>query len=95
MPRAKEEQAGIIADALWRAFRPQAIELLDAALASQPAMDGPDGSGELTPEEHARVDAAVSRFRQRRRTPAPLGRPKRKAAPGGRSARLTPKGGEP
>lgn len=98
MPRADEGQAGMVADALWLALRPYAIELLGMALAWQAGADGPDGDAELTADEQARVDAAVSRFRQRSRKPARQGRgagPAREAKQGSRGARLTPKGGEP
>jgi len=65
MPRADEGRAGTVADALWRALRPHAIELLGVALACQAGADRPDGDAELTADEHARVDAAVAKFRQR------------------------------
>lgn len=95
MPRADEGQAGMVADALWRALRPHAIELLGVALACQAGGDGPDGDTELTADEQARVDAAVSRFRQRRKQPARQGRsagPAREARQGSRGARPTRQG---
>lgn len=101
MPRGDEKQAGMVADALWRALRPLAIDLIGVALAcpaGAASAAGPAGDEELTTDEQARVDAALSRFRRRRRERAGqrgASGPAQQARKGRRSARLTPKGGEP
>lgn len=98
MPRGDEKQAGMVADALWRALRPLAIDLIGVALACPAGAAGAAGDDELTTDEQARVDAALSRFMQRSRERAGqrgASGPAQQARKGRRSARLTPKGGAP
>ena len=58
-PRAEQ-----LADLLWRMLRPQAVAMLDAALAVQ--SDGMPAD-ELTAEDVARLDALIARRTRRQR----------------------------
>jgi hypothetical protein len=96
MSRADGRQAGMVLDALWRAFRPLAIELIDVSFACRAGGEGPAGDAELTPDEQARVDAALSRFRQRRKERAGqrnASRSTQQARQSRQSARAAQKGG--
>lgn len=59
-----ERRAGRIADHLLRGLRPQFIALIVEVLSDEHS-DSPTGDEDLMPEDQARVDAAVARFRQR------------------------------
>jgi len=61
-----ERRAGRIADHLLRGLRPHFIALIVEVLSDEHS-DSPTDDEDLTPEDQARVDAAVARFRQRRK----------------------------
>ena len=59
-----EKRAGRIAERLWHGLRPQFIALIVEVLSDEQS-DSPTDGEDLTPEDQARVDSAVARFRQR------------------------------
>ena len=59
-----EGRAARIAERLWHGLRPHFIALIVEVLSDEHS-DSPTGDEDLTPEDQARVDAAVVRHRQR------------------------------